>query len=108
MRVFVIGGFINNVKPCPMLINNSKNVNACHDPTNISWLPLYETKELLFEYIYIDKFKAICPNLKNNCKTHLILKDNIIPYSYDEHHHSLEYSQYLGNLMRNQINKYFQ
>jgi len=108
MRVFILGGFINNVEPCPVLINTSKNVNACHDPKNISWLPVNETKDLLFKYIYIDKFKAICPNLNNNCKTHLILKDSIIPYSYDKHHHSLEYSQYLGHLMKNEINKYFQ
>lgn len=107
LRVFILGGFINNIEYCPILINSSNDVDSCFHDKNILWFPNNEPKKLKFEFTYIDKMKSICPNLKNNCDTHLVFNNKIIPYSYDLHHHSYEYSQLIGKKLKKKINDYF-
>ena len=112
VRFFINGGFINNKIPCPEIINENLNYNSCFRKEYISYLPLSEYSTYYnLNYIYLDRMKYMCSkeeNLELNCITQIIKKNKIVPYSYDQHHLSLEYAQLIGEKMKDDFLKYFE
>ncbi len=102
LKVITIGGYINTSVPCARLINETGSTDACAQRANVSYFAgdpgmreLYDQVESLTDF-YIDRVELLCTDgVVESCKTRT---DDGIPAFYDQHHLSLEFSEWSGML----------
>ncbi len=102
VRYLMLGGYINTKQHCAHYINKYATTDACAQPENVAYfesapkdLPLYEEFQSL-KYHYIDRVALLCKNrVLQTCKTRT---DDGTTFSYDRHHHSLEFAEMTGRL----------
>ena len=95
-----MGGYINNQAQCFRLINESGKTSSCVTSDTISYTPdddkdgtLYQAFMESSDY-YLNKGTLLCgDNIPESCESQT---PNRKPYTYDEHHLSLDFAQYAG------------
>ncbi len=100
LKLISMGGYINNQTPCFRIINETGNTASCMTSETISYTPLDDKDGTLFQAFmdstdyYLDKGDLLCgEDIPASCESQA---SNRKPYTYDEHHLSLEFAQYAG------------
>lgn len=107
IQIIIMGGYFNIKKDCTFYINSSNSLDSCLTPEYIKYSREDEksayTKWKQSKYvrllnpIYVDKFSLMCPN--KTC----IASTRGIPFAYDQHHLSLEFSQLIGKKLAKKL-----
>lgn len=100
LQVITLGGYINTIRPCANLINQSGYSGACTLPENVTYFadepeeqPLFDAFRKL-ETHYIDRVGLLCKNrVLQNC---LNQTPDGRPAFYDRNHNSLEFATMSG------------
>jgi peptidoglycan/LPS O-acetylase OafA/YrhL len=100
IRIITLGGYVNTSTPCARLVNETGATRACADPENVRYFeadpdayPLSSEIHSVSD-VYIDQVGLLCDGrLLSRCRTET---KQGVPFSYDEHHFSLEFSLEVG------------
>jgi len=100
IKLISMGGYINYQTPCFRIINETGNTTSCMTSETISYTPLDDKDGTLFQAFmdstdyYLNKGELLCgEDIPVSCESRT---SNFKPYTYDEHHLSLEFAQYAG------------
>nr|WP_010133491.1 acyltransferase family protein [Microbulbifer agarilyticus] len=104
VEVVILGGYFNLEKDCSFFIGRSGTMDSCLEPSSISYTREDEYRELakwrgsreaeLLNPRYIDKFALMCGG--EVCES----SAGAVPFTYDRHHLSLEFSLELGERLK--------
>ena len=107
IRFIILSDYITSSQDCSYIYNRYQDFSMCAHPdfavreTDAATLSEYSTRlqsairEL--DPYYIDKWSLLCKNEHStSCKTHV----GDIPFTYDKHHLSVEFAEYVGSLIR--------
>jgi peptidoglycan/LPS O-acetylase OafA/YrhL len=104
LRLFTLGGYINNKRPCSYYINKTGDLHACALPENVGYFAVTPERETFFhefkaiESLYIDRVQLLCN--RRTLDSCITSTTEGIPMSYDEHHQSLEFAEMSGRLFK--------
>lgn len=103
-RVIVVGGYYYLLEELPELINrfgfSESIINSYLKETVVSDPELKQLTEE-YDYLFLSKRDAFCP--ENRCQ---FLDENDLPFTYDRHHLSYDFSRKLANFHRRTIMNY--
>jgi peptidoglycan/LPS O-acetylase OafA/YrhL len=102
IKIIAIGSYIQTTMECATLYNKFKSYEACgrqefvnyFNPEERAKSPIPEVKSL--DYLYISKYKLLC---KGNRPESCVKFANGEPMFYDQHHLSLGFAKYIGELI---------
>ncbi|WP_157976369.1 acyltransferase family protein [Parahaliea mediterranea] len=102
IQVVTVSGYIVSNQPCWRLVNRSGSAAACAAEENVAYFGDQPSRWRLYEPfmaltdLFIDRVELLCPQRKlENCATQA---PDATPMFYDEHHLSVEFSEYAGAL----------
>lgn len=102
LKIITIGDYIETKTPCVKFLNETGSTENCFASDNISYaVKNVETQELYLEFsflidLYIDRLDLLCTS--DNLASCLSESPQGVPYSFDKHHISLEFSEMSGRL----------
>ena len=109
LQIIVIGGYFNLKKDCSFYIGQSGSIESCLDPDKVKYgredevnaYAKWQESEYatILAPIYIDKFSMLCA--EKTCASSV----GDIPFTYDQHHLSLEFAQLIGSLLASTMKK---
>ncbi|UHQ57163.1 acyltransferase family protein [Microbulbifer sp. YPW16] len=101
IQFVVLGGYFNLRRDCSYYIGQAGEMGACLDPDYITYGPDDESEAFaawsgsdvaqVLQPLYINKFELMCE--KGDCAESV----NGVPFTYDQHHLSLEFSLAFGD-----------
>ena len=100
-KLVVLGSYFNTKKNCADIANRFGASDACKNLDLLSYAGNNELAESYklnlagnIDYIYLDKFKALCGNEKiSSCPT----ESGGEPMFYDQHHLSMSFAKYIAS-----------
>jgi len=112
VKLITMGGYINNEAECFRYINETGYTSACVQSENVSSTPesnhngtLYQAFMDITDY-YLDKAELLCGNVQpESCESET---PDRIPFTYDQHHLTLEFAQYAGRKFAAQNPDFFE
>jgi len=102
IKIITIGDYIETNTPCVKLLNETGSTASCFASDNIAYaVTNVKTQALYLEFsflidLYIDRLDHLCAN--ENLTSCLSESPQGVPYSFDKHHISLEFSEMSGRL----------
>ena len=101
IKLIAIGDYIETKSPCVRLLNETGNTNSCFSTDNIAYSSKkYDTQKLYIDFsylidVYIDRLELLCDDT-DDLSSCLSESPEGVPYSFDIHHVSLEFSEMSG------------
>ena len=101
IKLIAIGDYVETKSPCVRLLNEMGNTKGCFSIDNIAYSAKnYDTQKLYVDFsylidVYIDRLHLLCDDT-DNLSSCLSESPEGVPYAFDKHHVSLEFSEMSG------------
>ena len=107
IKIITYGGYVNTKVDCARLINETGQFDECFKQDNVRYFESDPTSQSMYDDfvsisdIYIDRVALLCPGRQlTRCAAQT---PGGIPAFYDQHHASLEFSEWSGRLYAEQF-----
>ncbi|MBL4783478.1 MAG: acyltransferase family protein [Porticoccaceae bacterium] len=101
IRVITFSDYLETTKSCVNILNKTGATDSCFSEENIAYNPSDSAQSLYPIYrplvdLYINRMNLLCEDaIPSTCKSET---EDGIPYSFDNHHNSLEFSEMSGRM----------
>lgn len=101
LRVITFSDYLETTKSCVNILNKTGATDSCFSAENVAYNPsdspqsLYPIHRSLVD-LYINRMNLLCEGaIPSSCKSET---NDGIPYSFDNHHNSLEFAEMSGRM----------